>query len=90
MKTVLPFETESMENNDLLVVVKALCPLKIKANNLPEINLNTMQSSHPLVWCGGDLAEVAETTVESVNDGKTAAWFIHCALEVNSLIVINK
>jgi pyruvate/2-oxoglutarate dehydrogenase complex dihydrolipoamide dehydrogenase (E3) component len=41
-----------------------------------------MQTSHPSVWIGGDVAGVAETTVEAVNDGKTAAWYMHCSLEV--------
>lgn len=47
-----------------------------------------MQSSHNAVWCGGDLAGVAETTVESVNDGKVAAWHMHCYLEVHNLHLI--
>lgn len=42
-----------------------------------------MQSrSNPAVFAGGDVAGVAETTVESVNDGKTAAWYMHCYLQV--------
>lgn len=57
-------------------------PLKLNNHNLPEIDSKTMQTSHPLVWAGGDIAGIAETTVESVNDGKIAAWYIHCALEV--------
>lgn len=40
-----------------------------------------MQTSHSSIWCGGDLAGIAETTVEAVNDGKTAAWYMHCFLE---------
>lgn len=42
-----------------------------------------MSSSEPGVFCGGDIAGIAETTVESVNDGKTAAWNIHKYLQVN-------
>lgn len=42
-----------------------------------------MQSSHEKVWIGGDMAGVAETTVESVNDGKTAAWYMHKYLQVS-------
>ncbi|KAF5303934.1 hypothetical protein FQA39_LY01719 [Lamprigera yunnana] len=61
--------------------IEALSPLQLNENNLPVVDLEKMQSSHPSVWCGGDVAGVAETTVESVNDGKTAAWYIHCALE---------
>lgn len=52
-------------------------------SGLPAINSTTMQSiSNPAVFCGGDLAGCAETTVESVNDGKTAAWYMHCFLQV--------
>jgi len=42
-----------------------------------------MESSEKWVFCGGDIAGVAETTVESVNDGKIAAWNIHKYLQVN-------
>lgn len=66
-----------------LLVIEALKPLKLNDQNLPVTDPKTMQTSHPLVWCGGDVAGVAETTVESVNDGKIAAWYIHSALEVN-------
>ncbi|KAF7266557.1 hypothetical protein GWI33_020065 [Rhynchophorus ferrugineus] len=62
-------------------VVDALQPLSLNERNLPVVNQKTLQSSHPKVWVGGDMAGIAETTVESVNDGKTAAWYIHCALE---------
>ncbi|XP_069686941.1 dihydropyrimidine dehydrogenase [NADP(+)] isoform X1 [Periplaneta americana] len=62
-------------------VVDAIAPLKLNKWGLPEVNFETMQSSEPNVFCGGDLAGVAETTVESVNDGKTAAWFIHKYLQ---------
>lgn len=64
------------------VAIEALKPLKLNSKNLPEVASKTMSTSHPLVWCGGDVAGIAETTVESVNDGKVAAWYIHCALEV--------
>jgi len=50
--------------------------------NLPEVNEITMTTSVPGVFCGGDLAGVAQTTVESVNDGKTAAWHIHKYIQV--------
>ncbi|XP_050301908.1 dihydropyrimidine dehydrogenase [NADP(+)] [Anthonomus grandis grandis] len=62
-------------------VIQALKPLSLNDRNLPVVNKETLQSSHDKVWIGGDLAGVAETTVESVNDGKTAAWYMHCALE---------
>lgn len=62
-------------------VVEALSPLKLNKYGLPEVNTETMQSSEPWVFCGGDLAGVAETTVEAVNDGKTASWHIHKYLQ---------
>ena len=37
--------------------------------------------SEPWVFCGGDLAGVAETAVEAVNDGKIGAWSIHRYLQ---------
>ena len=37
----------------------------------------TMGTSDPGVFCGGDLADIAETTVEAVADGKIAAWSLH-------------
>ena len=43
-----------------------------------------METSEPWVFCGGDLAGVAQTTVESVNGGKQASWHIHKYLQVNS------
>ena len=36
-----------------------------------------MGTSNPAVFCGGDLADTAETTVEAVADGKIAAWSMH-------------
>ena len=58
--------------------------VKLNRWGLPEVDSNSMQSvSKPQVFIGGDLAGVAETTVESVNDGKTAAWYMHCYLQVN-------
>lgn len=52
-------------------------------SGLPAINPETMQSiSNTSVFCGGDIAGFSETTVESVNDGKTAAWYMHCFLQV--------
>ncbi|XP_054014586.1 dihydropyrimidine dehydrogenase [NADP(+)] [Hylaeus anthracinus] len=58
-------------------VIKAMAPVKMNKWNLPEVDTETMSTSVPGVFCGGDLAGVANTTVESVNDGKTAAWYIH-------------
>ncbi|CAH0547960.1 unnamed protein product [Brassicogethes aeneus] len=62
-------------------IIDALKPLKLNDQNMPIVNVEEMSTSHPSVWCGGDIAGVAETTVEAVNDGKTAAWFMHCHLE---------
>ncbi|KAM0731361.1 Dihydropyrimidine dehydrogenase [NADP(+)] [Formica fusca] len=58
-------------------VKNAMTPIKMNSWNLPEVDENTMMTSVSGVFCGGDLAGVAQTTVESVNDGKTAAWYIH-------------
>ena len=41
-----------------------------------------METSEADVFCGGDIAGVANTTVESVNDGKTAAWYMHKYIQV--------
>lgn len=60
-----------------LSVMQAMAPIKMNKWNLPEVDVETMSTSVPGVFCGGDLAGVAHTTVESVNDGKTAAWYIH-------------
>jgi len=62
-------------------VVKAISPLKLRDNNLPVVDVSTMTTSEPWVFCGGDMAGVAETTVEAVNDGKTASWAIHSFLQ---------
>ncbi|GAB6026611.1 hypothetical protein CHUAL_013019 [Chamberlinius hualienensis] len=68
----------------------ALDPLKITEDGLPYVDSLTMQSSEPWVFCGGDIAGVAETTVESVNDGKIAAWGIHRYLQSQFNIDIPK
>ncbi|XP_033127315.1 dihydropyrimidine dehydrogenase [NADP(+)]-like [Anneissia japonica] len=62
-------------------VKKAMHPIKLNQWGLPSVDMGTMQTSEPWVFCGGDLAGVAQTTVESVNDGKTAAWFMHKYLQ---------
>ncbi|XP_064625248.1 dihydropyrimidine dehydrogenase [NADP(+)]-like [Lineus longissimus] len=63
------------------VVRKAMEPLKFTNFGLPECHPETMQSSEPWVFCGGDLGGVAQTTVESVNDGKQASWHMHRYLQ---------
>lgn len=55
----------------------ALAPLRLNKAGTPEVDASTMATSEPGVFCGGDIAGLSETTVESVNDGKTAAWFMH-------------
>jgi len=56
---------------------EAMEPVKFNRWGLPEVDTKTMKTNVEWVFCGGDIAGVAETTVESVNDGKTAAWNIH-------------
>ena len=59
-----------------------MSPIKINSWGCPEVDSETMATSEPNVFCGGDLAGVANTTVESVNDGKQAAWYMHKYLQV--------
>jgi len=47
----------------------------------PIVEKMTMGTSDPSVFCGGDLADTAETTVEAVADGKIAAWSLHRHLQ---------
>ena len=42
-----------------------------------------MATSEPGVFGGGDIAGVAATTVECVNDGKHASWSMHKYLQVD-------
>ena len=60
-----------------------MAPVNFNRWGLPEVDQETMQTSEPSVWCGGDLAGFANTTVESVNDGKHAAWYMHQYLQVH-------
>ena len=69
-----------------VTVKKAMEPLTFNKWDLPEVCSDTMQLSEPWAFCGGDLAGVAATTVESVNDGKTAAWFLHKYLQVTTIV----
>lgn len=59
------------------VVKAAMAPIKLNRWGTPEINQDTMQTSEPWVFAGGDIAGMANTSVESVNDGKQASWHIH-------------
>lgn len=63
-------------------LIKALEPLKFAKSTQLQIDPKTMASSEPWVYCGGDVAGISETTVESVNDGKTASWNMHKYLQV--------
>ena len=65
-------------------VVAALSPVKLNTWGIPEVDPETMSTSEPGVFCGGDLAGLANTTVESVNDGKQAAWAMHKYLQVST------
>ncbi|KAK5970525.1 Dihydropyrimidine dehydrogenase b [Trichostrongylus colubriformis] len=58
-------------------VVAAMAPVKMNKWGTPEVDKTTQTTNVPWVFAGGDVAGVAETTVESVNDGKVAAWSIH-------------
>ncbi|XP_039195736.1 dihydropyrimidine dehydrogenase [NADP(+)] isoform X2 [Crotalus tigris] len=58
-------------------VKEALYPLKFNRWGLPEVDGETMQTSEPGIFAGGDIGGLANTTVESVNDGKQASWFMH-------------
>ncbi|XP_063318049.1 dihydropyrimidine dehydrogenase [NADP(+)] isoform X2 [Pelmatolapia mariae] len=58
-------------------VTEAMTPVKLSRWGTPEVNTDTMQTSEPWVFAGGDIAGLANTTVESVNDGKQASWHIH-------------
>ncbi|XP_026170020.1 dihydropyrimidine dehydrogenase [NADP(+)] isoform X2 [Mastacembelus armatus] len=58
-------------------VTKAMAPVKLTHWGTPEVNTDTMQTSEPWVFAGGDIVGLANTTVESVNDGKQASWHIH-------------
>lgn len=64
-----------IEDDDL---IEALKPVELdESTGLPRIDPQTMMTSMAGVFCGGDLSGITETTVEAVNDGKTAAWNIH-------------
>ncbi|XP_047122765.1 dihydropyrimidine dehydrogenase [NADP(+)] isoform X1 [Hydra vulgaris] len=58
-------------------VIDALEPLTFNRWGLPEVNPDTMETNERGVFCGGDIVGIAQTTVESVNDGKQASWTMH-------------
>jgi dihydropyrimidine dehydrogenase (NADP+) len=58
-------------------LLEAIKPFTFTKYGFINVNLDTMQ--HPedsSLFCGGDLVGNG-TTVEAVNDGKTASWFMH-------------
>lgn len=66
----------------LSAVIKAMAPIRLNRWGLPELDPESMQTSEPWVFAGGDVAGLANTTVEAVNDGKQASWHIHRYLQV--------
>ncbi|XP_030629124.1 dihydropyrimidine dehydrogenase [NADP(+)] [Chanos chanos] len=58
-------------------IIASMVPIKLTRWGTPEVNNDTMQTSEPWVFAGGDVAGLANTSVESVNDGKQASWHIH-------------
>ncbi|KAM4021626.1 dihydropyrimidine dehydrogenase [NADP(+)] isoform 1-T1 [Anomaloglossus baeobatrachus] len=73
------------------IVIEAMKPIKFNRWGLPEIDTETMATSEPGVFAGGDIAGFANTTVESVNDGKQASWYIHKYLqELHGVAVTGK
>ncbi|CAJ0605751.1 unnamed protein product [Cylicocyclus nassatus] len=58
-------------------VIAAMSPVKISKSGFVEVNKTNQTTNVPWVFAGGDIAGVAETCVEAVNDGKVAAWSIH-------------
>lgn len=68
----------------------AMAPVKFNRWGTPEVDATTMATSEPGVYCGGDIAGVAQTTVESVNDGKQASWHIHKYLQSLGSITVTE
>ncbi|XP_053486342.1 dihydropyrimidine dehydrogenase a, tandem duplicate 1 isoform X1 [Ictalurus furcatus] len=62
-------------------VKEAMAPIRLNRWGLPELNVESMQCSEPWVFAGGDVTGFANTSVESVNDGKQASWHIHKYLQ---------
>uniref|UniRef100_A0A673MLS6 Dihydropyrimidine dehydrogenase [NADP(+)] n=1 Tax=Sinocyclocheilus rhinocerous TaxID=307959 RepID=A0A673MLS6_9TELE len=59
----------------------AMAPIRLNRWGLPELDPESMQTSEPWVFAGGDVAGLANTTVEAVNDGKQASWHMHRYLQ---------
>ncbi|XP_018609602.2 dihydropyrimidine dehydrogenase [NADP(+)] [Scleropages formosus] len=58
-------------------VKEAMAPIRFNRWGLPDVHPETMRTSEPWVFAGGDVVGLANTTVESVNDGKQASWHMH-------------
>ena len=65
-----------------------MAPIQFNRWGLPEVDKELMQTSEPSVFCGGDFAGFANTTVESVNDGKQAAWYMHRYIQVSRRVCV--
>jgi len=58
-------------------LVSSLNPLKFTRSGTADVDLEEMHSKEaPWLFCGGDLVGNG-TTVEAVNDGKHASWYVH-------------
>lgn len=68
-------------------VITALEPLKLNKYGNVDVDLSTGKTELPWLFAGGDIAGISETTVEAVNDGKTAAWSIHRYIQVCVFVV---
>lgn len=66
----------------LCAVMEAMAPIRLNRWGLPDLDPESMQTSEPWVFAGGDVAGLANTTVEAVNDGKLASWHMHKYLQV--------
>ncbi|KAJ3433020.1 dihydropyrimidine dehydrogenase [NADP(+)] [Anaeramoeba flamelloides] len=59
----------------------SLLPLQFNERRQAQINEDTLQSNDAKwIFVGGDLAG-GKMTVEAANDGKTAAWSMHCYIQ---------
>ncbi|KNC80821.1 hypothetical protein SARC_06824 [Sphaeroforma arctica JP610] len=57
----------TLEDKDM---ISAMAPIRMNKWGTPDVNADTMATSAEGVYAGGDIAGIAQTTVESVNDGK--------------------
>ncbi|XP_078264409.1 dihydropyrimidine dehydrogenase [NADP(+)]-like isoform X2 [Rhinoraja longicauda] len=62
-------------------VKEAMANVKFNRWGFLDADSETMQTNVNWVFAGGDIAGLANTTVESVNDGKQASWHIHKYLQ---------